>query len=190
MQQKVEFQPLGIEGCRDMGTLHRHGLGLPVRLTAGCGDGATLESQGEAWGKNWLPLQHCGGRSGAGHTCGSGPCVGEGSTQCQSFVRGGPCFSGSGLHRWRRAGVSSQLWGFRSHPGPSVPHGSFPSSSRGGPLSLIQLNPSVTSSGRPSLTTSFPQTLSCLIFLAVSLSEPVSLVSLSSGLLGTSSPVY
>lgn len=76
-----------------------------------------------------LPLQRCRGRSGPGHPCGSGPCLGEGSTQCQSLVRGRPCFSWSGLHRWRWAGVSSQLWGFRSHPGPSASHGSFPSSS-------------------------------------------------------------
>ena len=84
MQQKVEFQPLGIEGCRDVGALHRQGLGLPVRLTAGCGDGATLESQGEAWGKNWLPLQGslcsaAGADQGPGTLVGQGPVWGRGA---------------------------------------------------------------------------------------------------------------
>ena len=74
--------------------MHRCGLGLPVHLTVGCGDGAMLESQGEAWGKNWLPPQRCGGRSGAGHPCGSGPCVGRGALSVNHLEGAGPAAPG------------------------------------------------------------------------------------------------
>lgn len=47
----------------------------------------------------------------------------------------GTCFSWSRRQRWRCAGVSSQLLGFRTHPDPSVPRGSFPWAFRGHPRS-------------------------------------------------------
>lgn len=121
------FQPLG-SGAGTWGHCRRHGGPPCPPDAAGCG-----WSCGEpgSLGKELAPSAALWGQI-RGQS-GQGPVWGRGARSVSHLLGGGPCFSRSGLHRWRRAGVSSQLWGFRSHPGPSGPHGSFPSSSRGGP---------------------------------------------------------
>lgn len=147
-----------------------------------------LESQGEAWGKNWLPPQCCGGRSGAGHPC---------------------ALCGGGEHSvsiiWKGRALLLLVWPAQMETGRcelSAFGVQVTSRPLWAPMDLFLIHPEVAPSHSPSSTPVSPppgglpspplspKTLSCLIFLALSLSEPVSLVSLSSGLLCIFSPVY
>lgn len=61
-----------------------------------------------------------GADQGQGTLVGQGPVWG-GEHAVSVIYEGGPCFSRSGLHRWRRAGVSSQLWGSGHIQAPLAP---------------------------------------------------------------------